>query len=254
MKTYECVRDSLLVNLVMHRRRVDNPHSGMEILLWRQCFGMEITTTSETVSRIPVLFLLQNCSNDVDCQGSLKSGRFGVFVCRQGNIHEASVDSAQSIGIECCSSERTIAYRLNPFEWFPTQSTRSPAIIKCRCRRWAISSLTEFKDALAPCMSNQIVGCNPPSPSIRSISMLPPATVKNGRTPSRTTLICSSSRGGPSGMAWITSWISGIFSFNPRSRPIFMVCVEEGQVPHAPCNSNRTTGPSISVIATFPPS
>jgi hypothetical protein len=94
---------------------------------------------------------------------------------------------------------------------------RSPAIMKCRCNRWEISNLTELRDALDPCMSNQIVGCNPPSPSMRSTSMLPPATVKNGRTPAKTTSTCSSSKGGPSGMDWTTSWISGIFSLNPRS-------------------------------------
>mmetsp|Transcript_5159 Transcript_5159/g.10809 ORF Transcript_5159/g.10809 Transcript_5159/m.10809 type:complete len:244 (+) Transcript_5159:468-1199(+) len=126
--------------------------------------------------------------------------------------------------------------------------------MKCLCNRWAISNLTELRDALDPRMSNQIVGCNPPSPSMRSMSMLPPATVKKGRTPANTTSTCSSSRGGPSGIAWMTSWISGIFSLNPRSSPIFIVCVDDGQVPHAPCSSNRTTGPSISWITTFPPS
>jgi hypothetical protein len=30
--------------------------------------------------------------------------------------------------------------------------------------------------------------------------------------------------------------ISGIFSLSPRSRPIFIVIVDEGQVPHAPCS------------------
>lgn len=49
-----------------------------------------------------------------------------------------------------------------------------------------------------------------------------------------------------------TSEISGIFSLRRLSRPIFMVMVEEGQLPQFPCSSSFTTGPSISATATFP--
>lgn len=49
-----------------------------------------------------------------------------------------------------------------------------------------------------------------------------------------------------------TSLISGIRCTNRLSRPIFMVIVLEGQLPQAPSNSSRTTGPSISTTRTFP--
>lgn len=51
-----------------------------------------------------------------------------------------------------------------------------------------------------------------------------------------------------------TATISGIFSIKRRSIPIFIVIVELGHDPHAPCNFTRTTFPSISCNATLPPS
>lgn len=57
---------------------------------------------------------------------------------------------------------------------------------------------------------------------------------------------------GPLGMDCTTSLISGIRCTNRLSRPIFIVIVLEGQLPQAPSNSSRTTGPSISTTRTFP--
>mmetsp|Transcript_18370 Transcript_18370/g.57833 ORF Transcript_18370/g.57833 Transcript_18370/m.57833 type:complete len:200 (-) Transcript_18370:215-814(-) len=82
----------------------------------------------------------------------------------------------------------------------------------------------------------------------------PPATERKGRTPSRTSSTASYVRSGAEGTAWTTSEISGMTSFSRRSRPIFIVIVEEGQVPQAPSSSSRTTGPSIAATLTFPPS
>ena len=63
-----------------------------------------------------------------------------------------------------------------------------------------------------------------------------------------------SSRPDSSSAIGSTATISGIFSIKRRSMPIFIVITELGQEPQAPCSFNRTTLPSISCNATFPPS
>jgi len=88
-----------------------------------------------------------------------------------------------------------------PFALAPAQVILSPLIMKCLCIRCSISSFTEFRDADAPVISRVITGCTDISPDMDAISIDPPATLRKGRTPSRTTFIWSSFRGGPSGIA-----------------------------------------------------
>jgi hypothetical protein len=98
----------------------------------------------------------------------------------------------------------------------------NPDIIKCRCRRCAISNFTEFNDAELPDICRMILGWILSNPSMRSSTILPPTICKNGRTPSKTISICSGTNGGPSGKDCMTSCISGIRSFNPRSNLYFV--------------------------------
>nr|AFK39996.1 unknown [Medicago truncatula] len=93
--------------------------------------------------------------------------------------------------------------------------------------------------------------------SIATNSRVPPAApTRYGLNSSRTFSIFSSfsSRPVSSSVTGSTATISGIFSINRRSMPIFIVITELGHDPQAPCNFNRTTFPSISCRATFPPS
>eukprot|EP00962_Isochrysis_galbana_P039140 scaffold14011_cov122-Isochrysis_galbana.AAC.2 len=85
-------------------------------------------------------------------------------------------------------------------------------------------------------------------------SHVPPAILRKGRISARTPSMPSSDSCGPSGVTCSTATISGIFSRNPRSRPIFMVMAELAHEPQAPCSSSRTMPPSISAMATLPPS
>ena len=50
-----------------------------------------------------------------------------------------------------------------------------------------------------------------------------------------------------------TATISGIFSIKQRLMPIFIVIIKLRQEPQAPCSFIRTSLPSISCNATFPP-
>mmetsp|Transcript_55346 Transcript_55346/g.131451 ORF Transcript_55346/g.131451 Transcript_55346/m.131451 type:complete len:213 (+) Transcript_55346:333-971(+) len=127
--------------------------------------------------------------------------------------------------------------------------------MKLRWMRCMISFLTERRAALDPAIFRMITGWMLPTPRKSPNSIVPPATFRKGRTVSRTRSTASGvSSGPPSPMSWTTSMISGIASRRLFSRPIFMVIVEDGHVPHAPSSFNRTTPPSMSVTRTFPPS
>ena len=164
-----------------------------------------------------------------------------------------------------------------------THSTFRPDIMKCRCNRCAISSLTLDNEALLPCIFKNIDGCTLPSPSIRSVLISPPATCKKGRTPSNTTSICSSFERRSFRHALNhflnfrnafseSSFESHFHSLRRRrtcptgalynnrnvvfQQVMFSLLTYEWfiHVSLHTCNSSRTTGPSISAMATFPPS
>mmetsp|Transcript_26259 Transcript_26259/g.88255 ORF Transcript_26259/g.88255 Transcript_26259/m.88255 type:complete len:224 (+) Transcript_26259:113-784(+) len=126
--------------------------------------------------------------------------------------------------------------------------------MKCLCILCEISCFTELSCALVPLSSSRTEGCADPTPERPMSEMSPPATERKGRTVSRTPFTASSSSAGASGKAWTTSEISGMASISRRSRPILIVIVEDGHVPHAPTSSRRTMGPSMESIWTLPPS
>mmetsp|Transcript_61821 Transcript_61821/g.139933 ORF Transcript_61821/g.139933 Transcript_61821/m.139933 type:complete len:208 (+) Transcript_61821:166-789(+) len=117
-----------------------------------------------------------------------------------------------------------------------------------------ISSLTDWMEEEAPSILSTSCGWTDVTPVSDATLIFPPATERKGRMVSSTVSTSSTVRSGTSGSDCTTSEISGIASLRRRSRPIFMVMVEEGHEPHAPWSSSRTTGPSISVTATLPPS
>mmetsp|Transcript_2301 Transcript_2301/g.6427 ORF Transcript_2301/g.6427 Transcript_2301/m.6427 type:complete len:216 (+) Transcript_2301:63-710(+) len=126
--------------------------------------------------------------------------------------------------------------------------------MKWRWMRCEISFFTENKDADLPSSLSTTVGWMPPEPETLTKSMDPPATDRNGRTPSSTSSTASSVISGASGSTWTTSEISGMASLRRLSKPIFIVIVDDGQSPQAPSSCRRTTGPSMPDTRTLPPS
>mmetsp|Transcript_30851 Transcript_30851/g.59567 ORF Transcript_30851/g.59567 Transcript_30851/m.59567 type:complete len:215 (+) Transcript_30851:429-1073(+) len=117
---------------------------------------------------------------------------------------------------------------------------------------WVTATRTVMTAAAGPPSITLTIG---PSISL-SANSPPPVPTRYGRISSRTFSTFSLVRSKPvsSSMTCSTSITSGIFSMTRRSMPIFMVVMEEGHEPHAPCKRRRTTSPSISTNSTLPPS